>query len=86
IECHYFINGGFFERDDRLLRNLHGITHIPATIVQGRYDVVCPSESAYQLHRAWPGSTLVIAPQSGHSALEPEITSHLVKATTAFSH
>ncbi|MGD8826393.1 MAG: prolyl aminopeptidase, partial [Myxococcales bacterium] len=49
IECHYFINGGFFERDDRLLRNLHGITHIPATIVQGRYDVVCPAESAYQL-------------------------------------
>jgi proline iminopeptidase len=86
IECHYFINGGFFERDDRLLRNLHGITHIPATIVQGRYDVVCPSESAYQLHRAWPGSTLVIAPQSGHSALEPEVTSHLVQATTAFSH
>jgi len=47
-------------------------------IVQGRYDVVCPAESAYQLHQAWPKSTLIIAPQSGHSALEPEITSLLV--------
>ena len=81
IECHYFVNGGFFERDDELLRNIDQVADIPAVIVQGRYDVVCPVESAYELHQAWPGSELVIAAQSGHSALEPEITSHLVAAT-----
>ncbi|KPK14130.1 MAG: proline iminopeptidase [Myxococcales bacterium SG8_38] len=85
IECHYFINGGFFREDDQLLRNLHRIEHIPAIIVQGRYDVVCPAQSAYQLHRRWPGSVLRIAPQSGHSALEPEITSLLVEATGTLS-
>lgn len=86
IECHYFINGGFFQEDDHLLQNLHRIAHLPAIIVQGRYDIVCPTESAYQLHRAWPQSTLIIAPQSGHSALEPEITSHLVAVTETLSH
>jgi proline iminopeptidase len=85
IECHYFINGGFFREDDQLLRNMSRITHIPAVIVQGRYDIVCPAESAYELHRAWPGSMLNIAPQSGHSALEPEITSLLVEATRGHS-
>lgn len=82
IECHYFINGGFFREDDQLLRNIGRMKHIKGIIVQGRYDVVCPAESAYQLHRAWPNSTLTIAPQSGHSALEPEITALLVAATT----
>ena len=85
IECHYFINGGFFERDDQLLTHMDRITHIPAVIVQGRYDIVCPAESAYQLHKAWPGSKLIIATQSGHSALEPEITSHLVEASETFA-
>jgi proline iminopeptidase len=85
IECHYFINGGFFERDDQLLENIDRVAQIPATIVQGRYDIVCPVESAYQLHRAWPGSKLIIAPKSGHSALEPEITSHLVEATQEYA-
>ena len=85
IECHYFINGGFFERDDHLLENIDRIAQIPATIVQGRYDIVCPVESAYQLHRAWPGSKLIVAPKSGHSALEPEITSHLVEATQEYA-
>ncbi len=81
IECHYFINGGFFERDDKLLHDIHRIAHIPAVIVQGRYDIVCPPESAYELHKAWPKSKLQIAPQSGHSALEPETTALLVAAT-----
>lgn len=85
IECHYFINGGFFQDDDQLLRNIDRMKHIPGVIVQGRYDVVCPTESAYQLHRAWPNSTLKIAPKSGHSALEPEITALLVDATTGHS-
>jgi proline iminopeptidase len=85
IECHYFINGGFFQDDNELLNGLHRIAHIPSVIVQGRYDIVCPVESAYQLHQAWPGSELTITPQSGHSALEPEITSHLVAATERFA-
>jgi proline iminopeptidase len=82
IECHYFINGGFFQEDNHLLQNAHRIQHIPTVIVQGRYDIVCPPESAYQLHQAHPNSTLIIAPKSGHSALEPEITTHLIAATT----
>jgi proline iminopeptidase len=85
IECHYFINGGFFQEDNHLLQNAHRIQHIPTVIVQGRYDVVCPPESAYQLHQAHPNSTLIIAPQSGHSALEPEITAHLIAATSGYS-
>ncbi len=85
IECHYFINGGFFQEDGQLLKNIDRIKHIPATIVQGRYDVVCPAESAHDLHQAWPNSNLVIAPQSGHSALEPEITTALLAATRGHS-
>jgi proline iminopeptidase len=85
IECHYFINGGFFQEDGQLLKNIDLIKHIPATIVQGRYDVVCPAESAHDLHQAWPNSNLVIAPQSGHSALEPEITTALLAATRGHS-
>jgi proline iminopeptidase len=81
IECHYFINGGFFKEDGQLLKNIDRIQHIPAVIVQGRYDVVCPPESAYQLHKAWRASKLIVAPGSGHSALEPEITAHLLAAT-----
>lgn len=85
IECHYFINGGFFQDDNHLLANIDRIAHIPATIVQGRYDIVCPAQSAYELHQAWPNSQLIIAQKSGHSALEPEITSHLVEATERFA-
>ncbi|MBW2507806.1 MAG: prolyl aminopeptidase [Deltaproteobacteria bacterium] len=85
IECHYFINRGFFDDDDQLLSSMDRIKEIPAVIVQGRYDIVCPAESAYQLHRAWPNSTLIIAERSGHSALEPEITSYLVDATERFA-
>jgi len=81
IECHYFVNGGFFQNENQLLDDVDRIRHIPTVIVQGRYDVVCPAESAYELHRALPESTLEIAPQSGHSALEPEITARLVAAT-----
>jgi proline iminopeptidase len=85
IECHYFINGGFFKADNQLLQNMARIQHIPTVIIQGRYDIVCPPESAYHLHQAWPNSTLIIAPKSGHSALEPEITTHLIASTRGHS-
>lgn len=83
IECHYFMHGGFFEREDQLFEQIGRISHLPATIVQGRYDVVCPMETAWKLHRAWPGSHLIVAGSSGHSAFEPEILHHLVTATDA---
>ena len=84
IECHYFINRGFFDDDNHLLDQIDRIAHIPSIIVQGRYDIVCPVESAFQLHQAWPKSELIIAPASGHSALEPDITEQLVAATARF--
>lgn len=84
IESHYFVNGGFFQHDDQLLRDAHRIRHIPGTIVHGRYDVVCPVQNAWDLKKAWPEATLHIAPTSGHSAFEPEIASLLVDATNAY--
>lgn len=84
IECHYFVHGGFFECDDQLLRDAHKLKNIPAVIVQGRYDVVCPLRSAWDLHRAWPEAELRIVADAGHSALEPGNTHELVEATDRF--
>jgi proline iminopeptidase len=84
IECHYFINNCFFETDNYLLDHIERIRHIPAVIVHGRYDVVCPFMSAWDLHQAWPEAALRIIPDAGHSALEPGITSALVEATDSF--
>ncbi|MHB8680068.1 MAG: prolyl aminopeptidase [Rudaea sp.] len=84
IECHYFFNGGFFESDDQLLRDAHILKNIPAVIVQGRYDVVCPLRSAWDLHRAWPEADLRIVADAGHSAFEPGNTHELIEATDRF--
>lgn len=84
IECHYFVNKGFFDTDDQLLTDVPKIKHIPAVIVQGRYDVVCPAESAWALHRAWPEADLKIVPDAGHAAMEPGIVHELVSATDRF--
>jgi len=85
IECHYFTHKGFFETDDQLLRDAHKIRHIPGVIVQGRYDVVCPMESAWALHRAWPEADFLITPDSGHSAFEAPNSRALVAATDKFA-
>lgn len=85
IECHYFINSGFFESDTQILDNVARIRHIPAVIVQGRYDVVCPMTSAWDLHRAWPEAELVVVEDAGHSATEAGITSALIEATDRFA-
>jgi proline iminopeptidase len=85
IECHYFVNNGFFDKETDLLDRVQKIRHLPAVIVQGRYDVVCPAESAWDLHRAWPEAKLVIVPDAGHSAMEPGILHELVSATDGFS-
>jgi proline iminopeptidase len=84
IECHYFVNAGFFERDTLLLDEVHKIRHIPTVIVQGRYDVVCPAESAWALHRAFPEADLRIVPDAGHSAFEPGNLHELILATDRF--
>jgi proline iminopeptidase len=84
IECHYFVNKGFFKEDGWLLKNVDKIKHIPAWIVQGRYDVVCPATSAWELSRAWPEAKLHIITDAGHSAGEPGIKSKLIEATDYF--
>jgi proline iminopeptidase len=85
IEAHYFVNQGFFASDDQLLSNIAAIRHIPGVIVQGRYDVVCPMESAWALHRAWPEAELIITPDGGHSATDPPNSRALVAATDKFA-
>ena len=80
IECHYFVNNAFFATDNYLLENIQRIRHIPGVIVQGRYDVVCPMRSAWDLHRAWPEAKLAITPDAGHAAGEPGTKSRLIQA------
>lgn len=85
IECHYFMNGGFFERDDQILANMDRIRHIPGTIVQGRYDVVTPMETAWALHKAWPEADFDLVLDAGHAASEPGIIDALVRATNKYA-
>jgi proline iminopeptidase len=84
IECHYFVNNAFFRTNNFLLENAAKISHIPCRIIQGRYDVVCPAKSAWELHKALPNSELRIVADAGHSATEPGIRSELVQATEDF--
>ncbi len=80
LEAHYFINSAFLA-DGALLTGVERLRHLPATIVQGRYDIVCPMVTADTLTRAWPEAEFVIVPDAGHSALEPGIRAALVRAT-----
>jgi len=84
IEVHYFVNDIFLP-DNSLLDQLQRIRHLPCTIVQGRYDAVCPIVSADELARAWPEARYVIVDDAGHSAFEPGISQALVAATDAFA-
>lgn len=84
IECHYFVNNCFFDTDNYLLEHIDRIRHIPAVIVHGRYDVVCPVMNAWDLHRAWPEARLEIIPDAGHAATERGIVDALVRATDRF--
>jgi proline iminopeptidase, Neisseria-type subfamily len=85
IECHYFINKGFIYPEDKLLLNIDRIRKIPAVIVQGRYDVVCPMMSAWELHRAWPEAEFIVVADAGHSMSEPGIRTCLMEATDKFA-
>jgi proline iminopeptidase len=84
IECHYFTNNSFFKTNNFLLENVEKIRHIPGVIVQGRYDVVCPAKSAWELHCAWPESKLHFIADAGHSVSEPGIRSKLLQVTEDF--
>jgi proline iminopeptidase len=81
LENHYFINAGFLEQDGQILRNMDHLADVPGTIVQGRYDMICPPVSAQRLHEAWPKSRLVIVPRAGHALSEPGISAELVRTT-----
>jgi proline iminopeptidase len=84
IENHFFWNKGFFPSDSWILENVYKIRHIPTVIVQGRFDVVCPAKSAWDLHRAFPEAELKLVEDSGHSCFEPGTQSELLKATDQF--
>jgi proline iminopeptidase len=84
IESHYFVNGGFFNHPDQLLDGVASIRHIPAVIVQGRYDMCCPMTSAWDLHRRWPEAAFEVVADAGHSAFEPGIADRLIEATDRF--
>ncbi|MCG7863555.1 MAG: prolyl aminopeptidase [Candidatus Thiodiazotropha endolucinida] len=84
IECHYFVNHAFL-RPNQLLLESDRLADIPGVIVQGRYDLICPMTSAWELHRAWPGSELKVIGDAGHSAAEPGIRSALIEATDRFA-
>eukprot|EP01094_Clydonella_sp_ATCC50884_P005341 TRINITY_DN1426_c1_g1_i2.p2 TRINITY_DN1426_c1_g1~~TRINITY_DN1426_c1_g1_i2.p2 ORF type:complete len:115 (-),score=47.28 TRINITY_DN1426_c1_g1_i2:371-715(-) len=85
IECHYFVNAGFFEEDGQLLKNASRIAHIPTTIVQGRYDMVCPATTAWELHKELPSATFHLVQDAGHSASEPGIIDKLLEATDEYA-
>lgn len=84
LENHYFVNAGFLETDGWILQNIAAIAHIPASIVQGRFDMICPPTSAWRLAQAWPNATLRMVPMAGHALSEAGISHALVEATNQF--
>lgn len=84
VETHYFVNKGFMKSENQLLDNCEKISHLPCIIIQGRYDVVCPIKSAWDLHKKLPKSKLIIIPDSGHSGSEPGIIDAIVRSTDEF--
>lgn len=85
ILAHYAVNGGFFESETQLLDGVDRIRHLPAVIIQGRYDLCCPPTTAHDLARRWPEATVHMVADAGHSSLEPGITHHLIRTTDHFA-
>jgi proline iminopeptidase len=83
LENHYFTNGGFLEFDGWIEANIERLQKVPGTIVQGRYDMICPPVSAWRLHRAWPASRLSLVARAGHALSEPGISAELVRTMDA---
>ena len=86
LENHFFINAGFLEEDDQIVRDIGKIAHIPGVIVQGRYDMICPPTSAWRLHQAWPNSDLKMIGKAGHALSEPGISAELVRTMNSLRH
>ncbi|HEV7276214.1 MAG TPA: prolyl aminopeptidase [Devosiaceae bacterium] len=84
IENHYFVNGGWLE-EGQLIRDAGRLRHIPAVIIQGRYDIACPAATAWDLHKAWPEAEFVMVEGAGHAFSQPGILHHLVEATDKFA-
>lgn len=80
LECHYFRNHKIIP-EDSLVRHVPRFRHIPAVIIHGRYDVICPLSTAYRLHQAWPEADYIVVPDGGHSGMDPAIRSRLIEAT-----
>ena len=85
IECHYFINKGFLKSENQLIKGINKIRHIPGIIIQGRYDMVCPMITAWELHKAWSEAELIIVPDSGHSLREPGMADAIIEAGNRFA-
>ncbi|WP_138466462.1 prolyl aminopeptidase [Poseidonocella sp. HB161398] len=81
LENHYFIHGGFLDSPNWILENIGRIADVPGAIVQGRYDMICPPQSAWNLSRAWPRAELKLVPNAGHALSEPGISAELVRIT-----
>ena len=86
IESHYFVNRGFFAADGQLIADAGRLKDIPGVIIQGRYDVVTPMETAWALHRAWPEAEFIVVADAGHTATEPGLSDALVRATDQFRY
>ncbi len=86
IECHYFINNAFFPTENYLLENAHLLANIPTTIVQGRYDMVCPMQSAWELKQKMPHAILHVINDAGHTAFEKGLSHKLVDATEMYKN
>ena len=84
IEVHYCFNKGFFEVDNQLLRDAHKLAAIPGVIVQGRYDVITPPDTAWELCKAWPRARFELVLDAGHAGSEPGTVNALVRATNEF--
>lgn len=84
IENHYFVHGGWLE-EGQLIRDAGRLRHVPAVIVQGRYDIACPAATAWDLHRAWPEAEFHLVEGAGHAFSEPGILDHLIEATDRFA-
>lgn len=84
LECHYIKNRCFIE-ENQILEQIHSISHIPGTLIHGRYDMVCKLQGAYELSKAWRNSQLLITPESGHSGSEPLIANAMGHATEAMA-
>jgi proline iminopeptidase len=84
IENHYFVNAGWMD-DGQLIRDAHKLKGIPGVIVQGRYDIACPTQTAWDLHRAWPEAEFHLVEGAGHAQSQPGILHHLIEATDRFA-